>query len=128
MTAHLQGLTDDHLDAYLRNTYQLVSVAGLSIDTIYAVEVEPGNIKKPELSSFPVRTWEIRGENCRLTSNVLDMSPCNAAADAGLLWPHPIITFFADEGFVLTRETIGITRVTPYGDRVLTRALPATLR
>jgi hypothetical protein len=104
---HLHGLAGGSLEAYLRTEYLLFSCEGLSTEVIYAVEVAGGNMATGVISSVPVRWWEVREEGCRPLP-MLDMRPFNAANDAGsVVWPHPIISYYAALPLVLTKEGVG---------------------
>jgi hypothetical protein len=118
VSCHLRELTADSLKDYLRTVYRLDSPEGLSTDVIYAVEVAGGNFANGNTSSDPVRWWEISGNVCREVPPV-DMRPFNSASDAGKLWPHPIISFYAEFPLVLSKEGIGIALSTKGYEEIL---------
>lgn len=118
LALHLLQLAGDSLEDYLRRTYRLSTIKGLSTDVVYAVEVEGGNFDTGDLSSVPVRWWEMTTKSCRPISFV-NMVPYNQASDAGLLWPHPIIAYHADLPFVLSKEGIGVARSSKGDEEVL---------
>ena len=106
VSSHLQELKGEALAAYLQNVYSLSSVACFSTDVIYAVEVAQGNMETGVVSSVPVRWWEIRNGDCRQIP-MLNMNPFNAALDGGnVLWPHPIISYYAQLPLVLSKEGV----------------------
>ncbi len=106
LSDHLRCLTGSSLATYLQRYYGLDSTQGLSVDLIYAIEVDGGNFRKGYISSVPIRTWVISKESCRLIP-LVDMRPFNAASDLGKLWPHPIISYYAELPQVLSVEGIG---------------------
>jgi len=117
VTAHLRGLFGAALDEYVRQTYQVGS-GELSTQTIYVSEVDRGNIPRGWLSSVPVRTWKVRGEECMLIPYV-DMKPFNEASDQGKVWPHPYLTFYAELPAVLVSEKIGVAQDQKWRERQL---------
>jgi hypothetical protein len=108
LSNHLRQLTVSSLATYLRTFYRLNGMRGLSVDLIYAIEVASGNFGTGGISSVPIRTWEIGKESCRLIPFV-NMAPFNAASDLGTLWPHPIISYYAEFPNILSTEGIGQT-------------------
>lgn len=106
LSDHLRQLTVSSLATYLRHVYNVNDIRGLSVDVIYAIEVASGNFATGDISSVPIRTWEIGKESCRLIPFV-SMAPYNAASDLGNLWPHPIISYYAEFPQVLSKEGIG---------------------
>src|SRR5262249_25999340 len=106
LSDHLRHLSGSSLATYLQRYYGLDSAQELSVDLIYAIEVDGGNFRSGYISSVPIRTWEIGKESCRLIPFV-NMVPFNAASDLGNLWPHPIISYYAELPQVLSVEGIG---------------------
>lgn len=118
LSAHLRQLSTVELARYLRETYRVEGLEGLSTDTVFAVEVERGNLLRGELSSIPVRWWKINGDLCQTTTFV-DMRPYNAASDNGKLWPTPHIKYYAELPTVLSSESIGMAPLENKRERAL---------
>lgn len=106
LSGHLRHLTDSSLVTYLRTFYNLTDTRRLSVDLIYAIEVASGNFVTGDISSDPIRTWEIGKESCCLIPFV-NMAAFNAASDLGNLWPHPIISYYSEFPQALSKEGIG---------------------
>jgi hypothetical protein len=108
----LLRLAEGGLAEYLRETYSVDGTCGLSTDTVDAVEVEDADFATGSMLSSGVWCWRVTREACQPLS-IIDARPLNAASDAGKLWPHPIISYFARLPTVLYRETIGWRPPTP---------------
>jgi hypothetical protein len=106
LSSHLRQLSPSSLADYLRAFYGLNDLGGLSTELVYAIEVSTGNLENGDISSVPVRTWEIGRESCRSIS-FINMVPFNAASDNNRLWPHPIVSYYAEFPKVLSKEGIG---------------------
>ena len=95
------------LAEYLNELYAIGDAGSLSTSQVFVVEVAGGDFRQAAISSDPIRWWKV-SSNEVVSIPYLDMTPFNKMCDAGgFLWPHPVVSFYADLPDVITCEGVG---------------------
>lgn len=102
----LAASTSEAYSAYLQANYGYTNPVSLSVSLIYAVEVEGGDLITGAISSVPIQWWMITREGAKEIAPP-DMSPFNHQLYLGVLYPHPLLSFFRDGTSVLVSEAVG---------------------
>jgi hypothetical protein len=108
----LQMKTPEEIEILITARYPNVVGSVPDVSLVSVAELEAGDVRTVTYSSAVRRWWQCTGGGC-VAIPCLDMRPYNARSIAGeKLWPHPIISFYADMPSVLLIEQLGPAAIT----------------